>query len=161
MTMPWGAAEEPDVIETGVESVPVHVVSTDAKPGKSLAPEFGRWRTITVANVVGPNSITPGAQRLFNRSLRRHRGHIIVNATVAAQPVTDGVLVGSREEISSGQPAIPGQLGGYLQIGDSIRWEAQSELWVCYPSTNTSPVYVTICDEQYASDAGSWREDKG
>src|ERR1700752_2934373 len=117
MTMPEGSAEEPDVMITGMESVPVHVVSTDAKPGKSIAPEFGRWRTVLVANVVGPNSITPGAQRLFNRSLRRHRGHIIVNATVAGQPVTDGVLIGSREEITSGQAAIPGQLGGYLQVG--------------------------------------------
>src|SRR5580700_6044837 len=139
MTMPYGSTEEPEVVLTEMQSVPVHVVSSDAKPGKSIGAEFGRWRTILVSSAVGPQSITPGAQRLLNRSLRRHRAHIIVNATVLAQPTIDGVIVGSREEITSGQPAIPGQLGGYLQIGDNVRWEVQSELWVCYPATNTDP----------------------
>jgi hypothetical protein len=160
MTMPWGSTEEPEVVEVGHQSIPVHVVSSDAKPGKSLAAEFGRWRTILVSNTVGPASITPGAQRIASRSLRRHRVHIIVNSTVVAQPTIDGVIVGSREEISSGSPAIPGQLGGYLQIGDSVRWEVQAELWVCYPTTNTNPVYVTVCDEVYASDPEAYLENE-
>jgi hypothetical protein len=160
MTMPLGSAEEPDVIETGTESIPVHVVSSDAKPGKSIGTEFGRWRTFIVSNVIGPYSITPGAQRLLNRSLRRHRAHIIVNGTVVAQPSIDGVIVGNREEITGGMAAVPGQLGGYLQIGDNVRWEVQQELWVCYPATNTDAVYVTVCDEIYASDPDAWREDK-
>jgi hypothetical protein len=155
VTMPEGSAEEPTVTFTEQPAIPVHVVSTSAKPGKSIGAEFGRWRTYLVANVAGPYSATPGAQRLLNRSLRRHRAHIIVNASVVAQPAIDGVIVGGREEITSGSPAIPGQLGGYLQIGDSVRWEVQQELWVCFPSTNTDPVYVTVCDEIYASDPDS------
>ncbi len=152
MTMPHGSTEEPsDAQFTMPESVPVHVVSSGEPGQKSVAPEFGRWRTVVVSNTVGADSATPGAQRLANRSKRRHRMHIIVAASVAAQPVIDGVIVGSREEIASGQPVVPGRLGGYLPIGTSVRWEAQAELWVCYPSTNTSPVYVSICDEVYAS----------
>jgi hypothetical protein len=159
VTMPQGSAEEPTVTLTEQPTIPVHVVSTDAKPGKNIGTEFGRWRTFLISNTVGPNSATPGAQRLLNRSLRRHRAHIIVNATVAAQTVTDGVIVGGREEIASGSPAIPGQLGGYLQIGDSVRWEVQQELWVCYPSTNVAAVYVTVCDEVYASDPEAYRDE--
>jgi len=159
VTMPYGSAEEPSVTEMQLGTVPVHVVSTNAKPGKSIGTEFGRWRTVVVSNTVNQNSVTPGAQRLLNRSLRRHRAHIIINATVIAQPTIDGVIIGSREEITSGQPATPGLLGGYLQIGDNVRWEVQSELWVCYPTTNTDAVYVTVCDEVYASDAESWKED--
>jgi hypothetical protein len=160
MTMPQGSTEEPTVVFTEQESIPVHVVSSYAKPGKSIGTEFGRWRTYLVSNVVGPYSATPGAQRLLARSLRRHRAHIIVNATVVAQPSIDGVIVGNREEITSGSPAIPAQLGGYLQIGDNVRWEVQQELWVCYPSTNTDSVYVTICDEIYASDPDEWRNEE-
>jgi hypothetical protein len=292
MTMPWGSTEEPTVVETEFQSVPVHVVSTSAKPGKQIGTEFGRWRTFVVSNAVGQNSVTPGAQRLLNRSLRRKRAHIIVNGSVGggvaqqtlpqsnpaaganftytnntgasqtlvtaqgtfttsavvlnrfislqgfdagahkifqagdltaiaanstatlfsyvgapqingatgsvyapmpqgvvipaggtvqfvASPIdagdqwsnisltfaassqsgTDGVIVGSREEITSGQAATPGNLGGYLQIGDNVRYESQAELWVCYPSTNGASVLVSVCDEVYASDAESWKED--
>jgi hypothetical protein len=158
MTMPQGSAEEPDVILTEEPTIPVRVVSTDAKPGKAIAAEFGRWRTFLVQNVTGSVSVTPGAQRLINRSLRRHRCHIVVTATVANQPTTDGIIIGSREEINSGNPAVPGQLAGFLPIGVSVRYEAQAELWVCYPSTNTDPVFVTICDEVYASDPDSYKE---
>jgi hypothetical protein len=157
MTMPWGSTEEPEIIETMSQSIPVHVVSSDARPGKNVGAEFGHWRTVVVSNTVLAVSTTPGAQRLCNRSLRRHRLHIIVNASVTAQPVTDGVLVGSREEINSGNPAAIGSMGGYLQIGDSVRWECQGELWVAYPVSNTDPVYVTVCDEVYASDSEEWR----
>jgi hypothetical protein len=160
MTMPQGSTEEPTVTFTDQPSIPVHVVSSFAKPGKAIGAEFGRWRTFYVANVLGPYSSTPGAQRLLNRSLRRHRAHIIVNASVVAQPSIDGVIVGGREEITSGSTAIPGQLGGYLQIGDSVRWEVQQELWVCFPSTNTDPVYVTVCDEVYASDPESYLDEE-
>lgn len=149
MTMPWGSTEEPDVIETMPESVPVHVVSSDAP--KRIAPEFGQWRTVIVSNVIGAYSATPGAQRLLNRSQRRRRAHIIVNSSVAAQNVQDGIIVGSREAIISGQAATIGGIGGYLQIGDSLTYEAQQELWVCYPVSNTATVYVTVCDEVYAS----------
>jgi hypothetical protein len=277
VTMPWGSTEEPTTTMTGRESIPVHVVSTDAKPGKTIAPEFARWRTFLISNTVGPNSITPGAQRILNRSLRRHEARIIVNGsgtlgspsydgegeaplpvaagqtvaslnggnpippgeytlsgstmlsgtgtvadinnmalyvgatqvtilsngdgneqlfplpnitftvpaggavvsikilaagsgtanywasfvgTPANQPNTDGVIIGGREEISSGQPATPGNLAGYLQIGDNVTYKGQQELWVCYPSTNLAPVYVTVLDMQYASDPDAWREDE-
>lgn len=152
MTMPEGSTEEPEVIEVGHASLPVHVVSSDAKPVKAVGTEFGRWRSVLVANVVGPNSAIPGAQGLLNRSLRRHRANILVIATVVAQPVIDGVIVGSREQLISGMPAIPGQLGGFLPIGASVRYESQQELWVCYPSTNTNSVFVTVCDEVYAAE---------
>lgn len=155
--MPYGSAEEPDIELVEAPAFAVRVVSSDAKPGKAVAPEFARWRTILVSNVQGPNSITSGAQRLFNRSLRRHRGHIFVLPTITAQTSTDGVILGSREEIASGQPAVPGQLGGFLPIGVSVRWEGQAELWVCYPSTNAAAVYVTTCDEQYASDSEAYK----
>lgn len=231
MTMPYGTVEEPEVEYTMPESVPVHVVSSD-KDTRRMAAEFGRWRTIIVSSLTGPNSATPGAQRLLNRSQRRHRARIIVNSsgnvtttpsvagfpsiatsgvavqnpfnypvqvtlagftatqvfvngiqvgttngtyfvpaygalsvtftvlgsTTAAgiaqsnpQSVTDGVIVGGRDEIISGVTPVIGSLGGYLQIGDSLTYEAQAELWVCYPSTNTASVYVSVCDEVYAA----------
>lgn len=290
MTMPWGSTEEPQIIETESQSFPVHVVSTDAKPNRSTATEFGRWRTVIVSNVQGPYSITPGAARLLNRSLRRKRARIIVNSgsggtpqttasqsqplaganflytnttgapqTLAAaqatfttsvvvgnrkvslqindaagrviasvidgtlivasstitidayqgatqtnaasgttilpipqnvvippngtvqflasgidvadqwsninltfgataQSANDGVIVGSREEITSGQPAVIGSLGGFLDIGTSIPYEAQAELWVCFPASNTGTVIVSVCDEVYASDPESYKE---
>ena len=158
MTMPEGSTET-EVDFYGSQSRPIHVISTNAKPGKAIAAEFGQWNTVVVANVQGPLSVTPGAQRLINRSLRRHRTHIIVSATVAGQPVTDGVIIGSPGQIASGMPAIPGQLGGFLPIGISVRWEVQQELWVCFPQTNTDSVFVTTCDEQYASDPDSARKE--
>lgn len=272
MTMPIGSTEEPDVEVTDIRSIPVHVVSSDAKPGKAIGTEFARWRTFLVNNQIGQDSATPGARRLLNRSLRRHRALIKVNASVtpavggsvtavaafaaagngtatlaagasitgfdvtfgqaasanivtvtvtgasggtltytvtiegtgsatpalsirfpqpltpanpavgiavtvtgnvnspagnitafgqsasvAAQSLTDGVIIGSREEICSGQPMTPGNIGGYLQIGDSYRIETQAEMWVAYPVTNSAPVYVTVCDEVYASDPDSHR----
>jgi hypothetical protein len=279
MTMPQGSTEEPSVTLTGQPSIPVHVVSSYAKPGKSIGTEFGRWRTFLVTSTVGNDSATPGARRLLNRSLRRHRAHIIVNAALAsstpfggvtqtaygsitdpgafdgfvftpsltagtyvltvtaffsgtveaadaanmevtgsgitgmripvppvanvpvtvsqtvtlaaaaavgvqsitagsnaavvynanisAQPVAsggnsslDGVIIGGREEIASGNAMTPGQVGGYLQIGDNIRWEVQQELWVAYPVTNSGPVFVSVCDEVYASDPDSFLGDE-
>jgi hypothetical protein len=249
MTMPYGSTEEPDINIATVESVPVHVISSDAKPGKSIAPEFGRWRTFLVTNAVGQDIAVPGARRIAARSLRRHRLLIKVNGsgqtinttpTVTAVPAiatsgtavqnpngvpvnvtlagftatqvfvngilvgasngtyivpaygsisvtftvvgatttaaipstgpqafTDGVIVGGREEIAAllpgGNQAALNPLttytpGGYLQIGDNVRWESQQELWVAYPSSNTAPVVLTVCDEQYASDSGAWKE---
>jgi hypothetical protein len=278
MTMPMGSTEEPEVLMIGHQSLPVHVVSSDAKPGKTIAPEFGRFRSFLVANVVGPYSITPGAQRILNRSLRRYEARIKVNgsayslpnggtsyasengavtspaaggvlattgvvpagtysvmlylsmagtpaqgtdnnnvrlnvnnatytivpnnigtapqqfgpftvttdgihailaqanaagtagsiyaAQVVATPeaaagnnsATDGILIGGREEITSGAAANIGSLGGYLQIGDNITYRAQQELWVCYPASNAGPVYVTVLDMQYASDPDAYRE---
>lgn len=287
MTMAYGEAEEPTVTLTAHQSVPVHVASSDLKPGKQIGTEFGQFRTIIVNNTVGNSSATPGAQRLLNRSLRRKRAHIIINtgpnsafgpgftglaveaegsatapaantiiasisaaqllasapigttwtvawtvslagtpgaadvdnvnvqmpiATVRAIAVmpgvvgnwpqnpfqvtpapgnnisavaigaaaagsvysvqmvatpslpsfpNDGVIVGTRQEILSGVPAIPGQLGGYLQIGDNIRYESQAELWVCWPATNGGQaVYVTTCDEVWASDVTSQEEER-
>lgn len=275
MTMPYGSAEEPTVIETEEPTVAVRVVSSGSRSSKTIGTEFGRWNTILVTSAVGASSTTPGAQRLANRSLRRKRMRIFVNAAssgstpnsgvsyasangavtspaaggvlattgilpagtyvvnvnanlagtvaqgtdnnnlrvtvngatytilpndivagpqtfgpftvttngatailvqanaagsagsiyaaqVTATPVagsggggnspTDGVLVGSRGEICSGQPATPALLGGYLQIGDNADYESQQELWVAYPSTNSGPVYVTTLDQIYASD---------
>jgi hypothetical protein len=160
MTMPFGSTEEPDVIITERESIPVHVVSTSAKPGKSLAAEFARFRTVVVSNTINATSVTPGAARLIARSLRRHEARIIVNASIIAQTVTDGVLIGGRDEINSGNPATIGTMGGYLQIGDSITYKGQGELWVAFPVSNTSPVYVTVLDVQYASDPDSYREEQ-
>lgn len=159
MTMPQGSTEEPFINEVGRESIPVHVVSTTARPSKNIGTEFGRWQTVTVSNTAGAFSATPGSMRLLSRSLRRKRANIFVIPTVAGQPTTDGVIVGSREEINSGVPATPGFLGGFLPIGTSVRYEVQQELWVCFPSTNTDSVYVTTCDELYASDPESFREE--
>jgi hypothetical protein len=230
--MPYGSTEEPDVEFTMEDSVAPAVESSGVRSGKSVAPEFGRWRTVVVSSAVGANSATPGAQRILNRSQRRHRGHIIVTSTgsilgvpaqpavpattVAAQnvnsypvqvviaangatitnvsvngvtvgtaagtyvvpaygsisiayavavptwvwsavsgtpqPLTDGIILGSKDEICSGQPAIIGSLGGFLAIGSNTRWEAQAELWVCYPASNSASVFVTFCDEVYASE---------
>ena len=242
MTMPYGSVEEPEETQfTAVQSVPVHVVSSEAKPGKALGTEFGRWRTFLVTSAVGQDSATPGARRLLNRSLRRHRAIIKVNASAASFSSTttpsvagfpsiatsgtaiqnpfsypvqvvlagftatqvfvngilvgasngtyfvpgygalsvtfsvlgtttpsgitvtvsnpqnsfDGVIIGSKEEICSGQPMVPGNIGGYLQIGDNVRLESQAEYWIAYPSTNTQPVLVSVCDEIYASDPES------
>jgi hypothetical protein len=150
MTMPQDTTEEPDVQIIGYVSHAPRVQSTGRGPA-GLATEFGRWRTVIVSSAVGPYSITPGAQRLCNRNLNRHRLLIAVQPSIAAQNVLDGVLVGSKEEICSGQPATIGAFGGYLPIGTQLRWEVQSELWVCYLSTNANPVYVTVCDEVFAA----------
>ena len=285
MTMPYGSTEEPDVIETEKTSIPVRVVSTDAKPGKAIAPEFGRWRTFLVTSALGNDLAVPGARRIANRSLRRHRIHIIINssvtpvgsspvtaastfaaaasstATLAAgasitgfditvgqaasantvpvtvtgatggtltytmtiegtgvaapvlsirfpqpltpanpavgiavtftgnanspagdinvfgltaatgtQPLTDGVIVGGREEIAAlvtgggsqpqNNPLNGYTPGGYLQIGDNVRYESQQELWVAYPASNSAPVLVSTCDEVYASDPDAWKGDQ-
>jgi hypothetical protein len=149
--MPWGSTEEPTETLVGTQSVPIHVVSSSLKPGKPIAAEFGRTRTIIVANVVGAYSTTPGAQRVLNRSLRRWEARIQVTASIPAQAVTDGVLFGSQEEIASGQPAAIGSLGGFYAIGQSLVWKAQSALWVCYPASNANTVYVTVADFQWAS----------
>ena len=153
--MPLGSTEEPTVEFTEEPSLAVRVVSSGKT--KPIGAEFGRWHTVLVSSAVGPISITPGAQRLCNRSLRRKRLLIVVSATVLDQPSLDGVIIGSSAEINSGNPATPGALAGYLPIGTSIRWECQQELWVCYPTTNTDPVFVTTCDEQYASEQPEWR----
>jgi hypothetical protein len=88
MTMPYGSTEEPEVIETGLRSVPVHVASSALKTGKSLGTEFGRTKTFVVTNAVQANSITPGAIRILNRSLRRYEARIAVvsggNVTTAS-----------------------------------------------------------------------------
>jgi hypothetical protein len=101
MTMPWGSTEEPTDVQQMEQSIPVRVVSTGARSGKSIGTEFGRWRTYTVANTINNDSATPGAQRLLNRSLRRHRAHILVNTggpVIQAAPTlpsiaTSGVAV--------------------------------------------------------------------
>jgi hypothetical protein len=234
MTMPYGSAEEPNVMVTAMPSLPVHVASSDAKPGRSVAAEFGQWRTFLI------NSATltqVGPVRLCNRSLRRHRLQILVNSTgpvtttptvsgfpsigssgavqnpysypvsvtlagftatavyvngvqagtgngtyivpgygilsvtysvlgtttpagipqSSAQASTDGVIVGSLAMIgglgnAGGAQAVPGGPGGYLQIGDNLRWEVQQELYAVYPPGNSAGVYVTVCDELYESE---------
>jgi hypothetical protein len=240
VTMPWGSTEEPDVVLTDIESTPVHVVSSDAKPGKNIGTEFGSWRTYLVANVVNSQVSTPGAQRLCSRSLRRKRLQIVVNSggnvvpnvgafpaiattgvpvqnpfafpvtvvlagftatqtfvngiqvgtgngtfvvppygslsvtftvlgtttpSASAQPQStlDGVIVGSRDFIQNSQqanlsPFIAGLGAGFLGLNDNIRWECQQELWVAYPASNSGPVLVAVCDEQYASDPEAWRK---
>jgi hypothetical protein len=160
MTMPYGTTEEPDVTYTERESIPVHVVSTDARPIKPEAAEFAHFRTVLVANVVNALSTVPGAQRLIPRSLRRLEARIVVNSTAVNQPATDGVLIGTQAEINTGNPATIGSMGGYLQIGDSLTYKGQPELWVAFPVGNTAPVYVTVLDAQFASDPGAWREDQ-
>jgi hypothetical protein len=164
MTMPYGSTEEPTVTEIMHQSVPIHVVSSSLKPGKPIGTEFGRTRTLVVANVVGPNSVTPGAQRVLNRSLRRYEARIEVIASIAAQVVTDGAIFGSREEIMAGGQlgapgAVIGQVGGFLPCGKSLVFKSQAELWVCYPLSNAATVYVTVTDFQWASDPGSFEEE--
>lgn len=151
MTMPWGATEEPNVEFAMEQSVAPIVVSSGAKSGKSLAAEFARWRTTIVSSALGADSATPGAKRLLNRNQRRHRAHIFIIPSIVAQPVTDGIILGGREEICAGVPAVIGSLAGFLPVGISVRWEGQGELWVCFPASNANPVIVTTCDEIYAS----------
>jgi hypothetical protein len=151
-TLPYGAVEEADAVLTERRAFPVHVVSSSAKPVKPIGTEYGQFRTVVVANTVGQDSATPGAKRLLNRNLRRRRAHIIVSPSVVAQAVTDGVIIGSREAIASGLPMTIGNVGGYLPIGTSMRYECQAEVWVSFPVSNTNTVYVTVCDEVYASD---------
>lgn len=156
MTMPYGSTEEPTEEKIGTQSVPIHVVSSSLRPGKSLGTEFGRTKTFIVANLVGSTSTTPGAQRILNRSLRRYEARISVLASVAAQAVTDGAIFGSRDEINSGNPAGIGLLGGYLPIGKDLVFKSQAELWVCYPVGNAATVYVTVTDFQWASDPDAY-----
>lgn len=295
MTMPWGSAEEPNDLLTEIPSQPVHVVSWGTRPNRSVATEFGNWRTFLIANVVNSNiSATPGAVRICNRNLRRRRARIVVNASTSATGTTevtpgnpaagtdftytndtgvpqlvqacrftftadavvanrflsvqwkdssgtiitqlsngqavvantnttvslfqgynaawsaangsasgplpssltippdgtfvihavgddagdqfsgivielsgatqssaDGVIIGNPQFINSGLAMTPGNIGaGFLSIGDSESWECQQELWAAFPSTNVGPVLVSVCDEVYASDSESWKEEK-
>lgn len=80
-----------------------------------------------------------------------------ISATLQAtapQPVTDGVIVGNRDFISNSQqvisPFLGGLGGGFIPVGQSLRWECQAELWAAFPPSNASPVLVTISDEVYA-----------
>jgi hypothetical protein len=147
MTMPYGSAEEPDAEVTAEASMPVRVVSSGED--RRIAAEFGQWRTFTITSTLGP-------QVIFPRSLRRKRGSLFVVASTAGQPVTDGVILGSQGLVgqNSGPLAaavVPGGPGGYLPIGTSYPYEAQQELYAACPSTNVNTVYITICDEQWAS----------
>lgn len=245
-----GSVEDPMAIQTMTQSVPVHVVSSVAKPGKAIGAEFGRWRTfVFTTSQLSQDTATAGAKRIVNRSLRRHRfllkvngvgtvgsglpaqpsfpgstvpvqntntfpatvvvsgttgtqvtvNGIVVNSTSAngtylvpsgatiaitytvagtwtwfnanttqPQTSTDGVIIGAPGEILSGggpvggpgTPMTPGQVGGYLQIGDSYRIETQAEYWAAPCAGNSGTVYVTICDEIYASDPEAWREEQ-
>lgn len=103
MTMPYGSTEEPDVEHVELASVPVHVVSSDAKPGRAPAPEFGRWRTVLVNTQIGQDSAVPGAKRLANRSLRRHRILIAVSTT---GPVTSTPVVTAVPNIATSGTAV-------------------------------------------------------
>lgn len=164
MTMPYGSTEEPMETLVGTQSVPIHVASSDLKPGKPIGTEFGRTHTFIVANIVGNSSITPGAQRILNRSIRRYEARISVIASIIAQTVTDGAIFGSRDEINAGgqggvagSSAQIGLMGGYLPIGKDLVWKSQQELWVCYPFTNAATVYVTVTDYQWASDPDEFK----
>jgi hypothetical protein len=159
MTMPYGSTEEPDIEKIGMQSVPIHVVSSSLKPGKPIGAEFGQTRTIIVANAVGPNSVTPGAQRVLNRSLRRYEARISVLPTIVAQTVTDGAIFGAPGLIQSGAAAVIGSLGGFLPIGKDLVWKSQAELWVCYPASNAASVLVTVHDFQWASDPEAFKEE--
>ena len=53
MTMPYGSAEEPTVIETEEPTVAVRVVSSGSRSSKTIGTEFGRWNTILVTSAVG------------------------------------------------------------------------------------------------------------
>lgn len=80
MTMPWGSTEEPDEVLTSIPTQPVHVVSSDAPPRKSVGAEHGYWRTFLIANVVNSQVSTPGAVRIASRNPRRKRLLIRVNS---------------------------------------------------------------------------------
>lgn len=86
MTMPIGSTEEPDVTQVMGPSIPVHVVSTGGKKERNVGAEFGRWRTYVVAP-------TSGGQRILNRSLRRKRAIIKINASVAPAGGTTAAAV--------------------------------------------------------------------
>jgi hypothetical protein len=149
--MPIGSVEEPQATYKMAESFPAHVVSSDMPlGGKSIGTEHGNWRTLLFNATIGP-------QKLCNRSPRRKRLLLAVYATTAAQNVLDGVLLGSRDWANNSaaivSPYIAGVgAGGFIPIGQSLRWECQSELWAVFMPANTQPVLVTVCDEQYASD---------
>jgi hypothetical protein len=87
--MPWGSAEEPDDLLTELPTQNVHIVSSDARPTKSVGTEFGQWRTFLITNVLGSVSSTPGAVRLCPRSLRRRRLRIIVNSSTGGNTTTE------------------------------------------------------------------------
>lgn len=280
MTMPYGGAEEPiEVMEEPAMWAP-EVVSTHHS--KSIAPEFGSWRTFPLL----PTSLPT---RILNRSLRRHRAFLRVNASqptgnvpsvtvegtatnpgaggiiasisaaaIAAAGIPNGALVvvqwqvslqgtvtaadadnmriasplgtlkevalypgvvgnypqdpfnmvwntgndvtvtataaasgasaiyGAQISLSLANPTSGGQAntdgillcnrdianqavnpslgtglfynGGYIPIGEDARYEAQQELWAVPLINNSALVYVSVLDEQYASDP--WSNDR-
>jgi hypothetical protein len=240
MTMPLGSAEEPMVNLYEPEVQRVHVVSSDARPGKTTAAEYGYIHTFVVSNQVGNTSVTPGAQRILNRSLRRSEARIYVAssgnttstpspstpavpastvaqqntnaypvsvaisggtvtavfvngvqvgsgdgtyivpsygaisitysvaptwtwsgiATTGAQASTDGVMLGSRNDINTGVPMVPGGVAVFTPIGGNIVFKSQQELWAAFPAGNSASVYVTVVDFQYASDPMDWKRDE-
>lgn len=154
MTMPWGSTEEPEVTKVGHSSIPVHVVSTDAKPTRPVAAEFGQWTTY---NMILAN----GAVQILPRMLRRHRALIYVLPSASAQSTLDGICLGSRNIITSlanpNTSPTPGPgNGGFLPIGATARWESQQELWAIPVWYNADAVYITVCDMIYASDTTAY-----
>jgi|SRR5580704_1371844 hypothetical protein len=108
---------------------------------RSYAAEFGSWITYTL-------NAAAGRTQVLKRNPRRDRATIVVIPTVVAQTATDGAIVGTMAQCSqTSQPA--GGAGGFLPLNEKIVIQNQQELYAVFPTSNTSPVYVTVLDETY------------
>jgi hypothetical protein len=124
-----------------------------------------------VNQTFGPFTVSPtGGTAILAQANGAATAGAIYAASVTATPVTgsggggnsatDGAVFGSREFINNGAamtPASGGFGGGFLQINSDVNYECQQELWVAFPSTNSGPVLVTVCDEVYGSDPEDWK----
>lgn len=115
--------------------VGVRIVENVARIERQAIADFGSWVTYSI--VSGGQPVTA-----LNRNVRRRSATLFVSATVAAQPITDGLLVGTFAQVTN-------QKGGFLPIGAKVTIENQQQLFAVFPTGNANPVNLTVLDELY------------
>lgn len=144
-----------------IEPIPVEIMSDRSKNNLVTLkpPDFGGWETFVMSNVVNvedPSTIfTPTPIQILSQQTKRRK------AIVVCQVFLGAVVIGSREQINSGN-AGNGNIGFLVTAGvnslNSVTFEveSQSDVWcttlnVALAITNSpaSVAYVSIHDEMY------------
>lgn len=118
MTMPYGSTEEPMIEKIETQAFPIHVASSDLKPGKTLAAEFGQWRTLVLP-------VGGGAQRLLNRNLSRRQARFWVIANTLQSSANTGgpIAAPAANTVIVGVPS-----SGVLPAGTyTVTWSVELE----------------------------------
>jgi hypothetical protein len=116
-----------------MEPVDVHIVGGE----KQTAPDFGVWRSITLAGT----EIGGLSMQLLPQEEKRHRAIIIIQPGVAAN-VLGNVFIGTRAQVQATLPQ-----GGQLVNGNSVVLESASEVWIAADGSHS--LTVTVLDERF------------